>query len=485
MTNLTDLTIHEAHKLLKGREISSVELTNAFLNNIESLENKIQAFITVTPDLARSAAIKADKKYQDNSASTLTGIPMQIKDIISSKGIPTTCGSNMLKDYIPTYDATVLSRLYENGAILLGKGNMDEFAMGSSTENSFFHPTANPWNLNRVPGGSSGGGAAAVASGESIFALGSDTGGSIRQPAALCGITGLKPTYGLVSRYGLVAFASSLDQIGPMTKDVEDCAIVLNAIHGKDINDSTSLNVQNFDYTESLSENIKGIKIGLPIEYFADGIQAEVRESVMKAADLFREAGAIVEECSLPLTKYALAVYYIIAPSEASSNLARYDGVRYGATSANPKNAWESIESTRGLGFGKEVKRRIMLGTYALSSGYYDAYYVKALKVRSLLRKEFTNAFKQFDAIITPTSPTVAFPIGTKTHDPVSMYMNDACTLAASIAGIPALSIPCGFHEGLPIGMQIITTYLQESTALKLGYAYQKMTDWHKQRPTI
>lgn len=485
MSILTDLTIHEAHKLLKERKISSVELTDAFLENIDHLESKIHSFISVTPEIARSAAIKADKKYQENSASTLTGIPMQIKDVISSKGIKTTCGSNMLKDYIPTYDATVLSRLLDDGAILLGKGNMDEFAMGSSTENSFFYPTANPWNLNRVPGGSSGGGAAAVASGESIFALGSDTGGSVRQPAALCGITGLKPTYGLVSRFGLIAFASSLDQIGPMTRDVEDCAIVLNAIYGKDMNDSTSLNVTPVDYTQSLDENIKGLRIGLPKEYFAEGIQTEVRESVLKAAELFKQAGAIVEECSLPLTKYSLAVYYVLAPSEASANLARYDGVRYGVTPTNPKNAWESIESTRGMGFGKEVKRRIMLGTYALSSGYYDAYYVKALKVRSLIREEFTNVFKKYDALLTPTSPTVAFPIGLKTHDPVAMYMNDACTLAASIAGIPALSIPCGFHDGLPIGMQIITTYLQESTALKLGYTYQKMTDWHIQRPQL
>ena len=478
-----DLTIHEARALLDTHQISSTELTEAVQGRIAAVESQVGAFVTLTEDLAREAAAAADRSIAEGTATPLTGIPMQIKDVMSTKGIRTTCSSRILENFVPLYNATVVERLYARGPVLMGKGNMDEFAMGSSTENSAFHVTHNPWGLDRVPGGSSGGSAAAVAAGEALFSLGSDTGGSIRQPAALCGITGLKPTYGLVSRFGLVAFASSLDQIGPLTKDVEDCATVLNAIAGHDPRDSTSIPGGRPDYTKALTGDIKGMRLGIPSEYFGDGIDPAVDAAVHKAIEVMRDAGAIVEECSLPLTAYALAVYYIIAPSECSTNLARYDGVKYGFSVDDASTAWETQERTRSRGFGPEVKRRIMLGTYALSAGYYDAYYLKALKVRTLIRREFEAAFERFDALVTPTSPTVAFRIGEKTDDPVAMYKSDVLTIPVNIAGIPCISIPCGFSEGLPIGMQVMGPALGEETVLRIAHAYQQATDWHTRRP--
>ena len=485
---LHELTAHEAQELLQRREVSSAELTEAVLERTGSLEGLTQAFVTVTEERARADARQADMLLRDGEGSPLTGIPMQIKDLICTRGIPTTCASRMLEGFIPIYDATVMERLGSQAPVLVGKGNMDEFAMGSSTENSAFHPTHNPWDLERVPGGSSGGGAAAVAAGESLFALGSDTGGSIRQPAALCGITGLKPTYGLVSRYGLVAFASSLDQIGPLTRDAHDCALVLNAISGHDPRDATSLPHETPDYTRSLVVDLKGLRLGLPQEYFGEGFEPEVVAAVLQAARVLEGHGAVVEECSLPLTRLALAVYYIIAPSECSANLARYDGVKYGFSVTDAANSKEALERTRAQGFGPEVKRRIMLGTYALSSGYYDAYYLKAQKVRTLIRRELEEAFQRFDALITPTSPTVAFRLGERTSDPVAMYKSDICTLPANIAGIPALAIPCGFSSGerpLPIGMQLMGPALSEETLLRIAYTYQQITGWHHQHPAL
>ena len=480
-----DITIHEAQKLLESREISAVELTESVLGRIKKVEPQVQAYVTLTEAVAREAAAVADKNRNSGDVSALTGIPMQIKDVMSTKGIPTTCSSRMLENFIPLYDATVVERLYTHGPVLMGKGNMDEFAMGSSTENSAFHTTHNPWGLERVPGGSSGGSAAAVAAGECLFSLGSDTGGSIRQPAALCGVTGLKPTYGLVSRFGLVAFASSLDQIGPITKDVEDSATVLNAIAGYDSRDSTSIPGNRPDYKKALTGDIKGLRLGIPNDYFGDGINPDVDEAVRRGIKILEDAGGIVEECSLPLTSYALAVYYIIAPSECSTNLSRFDGVKYGFSVGDAATAWETQEKSRAKGFGPEVKRRIMLGTYALSSGYYDAYYLKALKVRTLIRQEFEEIFERFDALITPTTPTTAFNIGEKTNDPVSMYKSDTLTIPVNIAGIPSISVPCGFSEGLPIGMQIMGKALSEETILNIAYTYQQATDWHTKRPIL
>jgi len=480
-----DITIHEAQDLLASRQISSAELTDSVFGRIEAVEPQVQAYVTLTEEVARGAATIADKSLSSGEAPPLTGIPMQIKDVMSTKGIRTTCSSRMLENFVPLYDATVVERLYARGPVLMGKGNMDEFAMGSSTENSAFHPTHNPWGLDRVPGGSSGGSAAAVAAGECLFSLGSDTGGSIRQPAALCGVTGLKPTYGLVSRFGLVAFASSLDQIGPLTKDVEDSALVLNTIAGHDPRDSTSIPGERPDYTKALTGDIKGMRLGIPKEYFGDGIDPAVDEAVRGGIKTLEDAGAIVEECSLPLTSYALAVYYIIAPSECSTNLSRFDGVKYGFSVGDAKTTWETQEKSRARGFGPEVKRRIMLGTYALSSGYYDAYYLKALKVRTLIRHEFEEVFQRFDALITPTTPTTAFKIGEKTSDPVSMYKSDTLTIPVNIAGIPCVSIPCGFSKGLPIGMQVMGKALSEETILNIAYTYQQATDWHTKRPIL
>jgi aspartyl-tRNA(Asn)/glutamyl-tRNA(Gln) amidotransferase subunit A len=408
---------------------------------------------------------------------------MALKDVISTRGIRTTCSSKMLEHFIPIYDATVVTKLYAAGAVLLGKTNMDEFAMGSSCENSAFFPTHNPWDLDRVPGGSSGGSAAAVAAGEAIYTLGSDTGGSIRQPASLCGVVGLKPTYGRVSRFGLVAFASSLDQIGPFTRTVEDAAIVLEAIAGRDPNDSTSADVPVPNFRAALGGDLRGLRLGVPKEYFVRGMQPGVDAALRAAIRELEALGATVDwDVSLPHTEYALAVYYLVAPSEASANLARYDGVKYGFSAEAP-TMWEEMERTRGLGFGPEVKRRIMLGTYALSAGYYDAYYLKAQKVRTLIKRDFDEAFARYDALVAPTSPTVAFRLGEKLDDPLQMYLSDVCTLPINIAGVCGLSVPAGLSDGLPVGLQIIGKPFDEATILRIGHAYQQATHWHTLRP--
>ena len=483
--DLPHLTLQQASDLLHKKEISSVELTESCLKRIEEVEPRIKSFVTITSDFALKQAQAADERLRIGEVSPLTGIPTQIKDVMCTKDIRTTCSSRMLEEFIPTYNATVVEKLYENGAVLIGKGNMDEFAMGSSTENSAFFTTRNPWDLDRVPGGSSGGGAAAVAARETFFALGSDTGGSIRQPASLCGIVGLKPTYGLVSRYGLVAFASSLDQIGPMTRDVVDMALVLNAIVGHDPRDSTSIPNKNMDYTQSFNKDINGLRLGVPKEYLAEGIDPKIEETLRTFLRVMEGLGATVEETSLPSTRYALACYYIIAPSECSTNLARYDGVKFGFSYQDTDNMWEAMEKTRQIGFGPEVKRRIMLGTYALSAGYYDAYYLKALQVRTIIREELQEAFNHFDALVTPTSPTAAFRLGERTKDPVQMYLSDICTIPANIAGTPAISVPAGFINNLPVGIQLMGKALGEETLLRLAHAYQQTTEWHKISPPI
>ena len=466
------LSISQAHQLLKNKEVSSVELTQAYLEKIESLEPSIKAFVTITPEVALKQAARADEMIARGDIKPLTGIPVAIKDLISTKGIRTTCSSKMLFNYIPPYDATVMERLYDNGVVVVGKTNMDEFAMGSSTENSAFFTTHNPYDLERVSGGSSGGSAAAVAAGEAVYALGSDTGGSIRQPASFCGVVGLKPTYGRVSRYGLVAFASSLDQIGPMTQDTLDAALVMNAIAGYDERDATSVPEPVPDYTSLIGKDIKGMRIGAPKEYFERGIESGVERLVRKAISKLEQLGAVVDwDASLPHTDCALACYYIIAPSEASANLSRYDGVKYGLSVRVGENALEDMALTRQAGFGDEVKRRIMLGTYALSAGYYDAWYLKAQKVRTIIRHEFDEAFKKYDVLVTPTSPTVAFKIGEKASDPYQMYLSDIYTLPVNIAGLPAISIPVGLEKGLPVGLQVIGKPFNEGTVLKVASA--------------
>ncbi len=485
MAALEYMTVHEAHDGLTNGDISSVELTKACLDRIAAVEDRLKAFVTVTADMALQQAAEADRRIAAGDARPLTGIPMQIKDVMCTNGVRTTCSSRMLQDYIPVYDATATAKLLEQGAVLLGKGNMDEFAMGSSTENSAFFATRNPWDQERVPGGSSGGPAAATAAGEALFSLGSDTGGSIRQPAAFCGIVGLKPTYGLVSRYGLVAFASSLDQIGPLARDVTDCAMVLNAIAGHDPRDSTSLRVQCPDYTEGLTGDIKGVRLGVPQEYFVDGMDPGSREAVEAAIQALERLGASISQISLPTTKYALSCYYIIAPSECSANLARYDGVKYGFASRDAANMWGDMEKTRQHGFGPEVTRRVMLGAYALSAGYYDAYYLKAQQARTLIQQDFAKVFQEVDALVAPVSPSAAFPLGEKTADPVQMYLSDVCTLPPSIAGLPCMSVPCGFDQGLPVGLQLIGPHLSEQTLLRVAYAYEQATDWHLERPPL
>jgi len=486
INNHNRLTIHEAYKLLRDKQLSSVELTRAALDRVSQVEPKVHALVTVTDELALKQAQKADELIAAGDTNPLTGIPAVIKDVICTKGTRTTCSSKMLENFVPPYDAAVMEKLNSCHIVMVGKSNMDEFAMGSSTENSAFFPTNNPWDLSRVPGGSSGGSGVVVATGESIYALGSDTGGSIRLPAGFCSITGLKPTYGRVSRYGLVAFASSLDQIGPMTQDVTDCALVLNAIAGYDNRDSTSVPQSVPDYTQCLTTDLKGLRIGVPKEYFVEGMQAEVANAIRAAIGKLEELGVSADwEASLPSTPYALAAYYIIAPSEASANLARYDGVKYGFSYRETDSMWEAMQKTRQYGFGPEVKRRIMLGTYALSAGYYDAYYLKAQKVRTMIQQEFNQAFEKFDALVTPISPTVPFKIGEKMDDPLQMYLTDVCTLPINIAGVPAISIPAGFADGLPIGMQIIGKHFDEATILKIAYAFQQATDWHKQKPEI
>ena len=485
-TDRDHLTIHEAHRLLEERRFSSVELTRACLDRIRYLDERVGAVVTVTEELALRQAAEADKRIATGDAGPLTGVPVMVKDNMCTRGVRTTCSSKMLQSFVPPYNATVVDKLEEAGAVIIGKANMDEFAMGSSTEHSALFPTHNPWDLSRVPGGSSGGSAAAVAAGEAIFSLGSDTGGSIRQPAGFCSVTGLKPTYGRVSRYGLVAFASSLDQIGPLTQDVTDCALVMNAIAGHDNRDSTSVPEPVPDYTQCLNGDVKGLKIGIPKEYFVEGMQPEVEDAIRAAIGQLEKLGASIDwEVSLPHTRHALAVYYVIAPSEASANLARYDGTTYGFRYQGGESMWDTMEKTRQFGFGAEVKRRIMLGTYALSAGYYDAYYLKAQKVRTLIRREFDEAFEKFDALVTPTSPTVPFTMGEKLDDPVQMYLSDVCTLPINIAGLPAISIPAGFADGLPIGMQIIAKPFAEETILRIAHAFQQATDWHEKRARI
>jgi len=484
---LHQLTIHELHDLLVKKEVTSREATEALYQRIREVEGRVKAYLLLTEEEAFRQADQADSKItRGEEIGDLTGVPIGLKDILCTKGIQTTCGSNILEGYIPFYDGTVIIKLREKDAVFLGKLNMDEFAMGSSTENSGYHVTHNPWDLKRIPGGSSGGSAAAVAADECIGALGTDTGGSIRQPAACCGVVGLKPTYGRVSRYGLVAFASSLDQIGPITKDVKDCAILMNAISGYDPCDSTSVNAEVPDFKQSLIRDVKGIRIGFPEEYFLEGMDAEVEKSVRDAIDSFRKWGAEVQSVSLPHTEYAVAIYYIIATAEASSNLARYDGVRYGFRSKGYRDLMEMYTQSRARGFGKEVKRRIILGTYVLSAGYYEAYYRKASQVRTLIRKDFEDAFQKVDVIVAPTAPTPAFRIGEKTGNPLQMYLSDIHTIPVNMAGIPAISIPCGFnHEGLPIGLQIMGKHLDERMLLRVAYTFEQNTDFHLKKPSL
>ena len=471
--------------MLDRKEVSSVELTQSCLEHIEHVEGQVRSFITLTPDLALEQAEAADRTLANGDAAPLTGIPVQIKDVMCTEGIRTTCASRMLEKFVPVYNATAVERLFRQGAVMLGKGNMDEFAMGSSCENSAFHPTFNPWDTARVPGGSSGGAGASVASGEALFALGSDTGGSVRQPAAMCGVVGLKPSYGVVSRYGLVAYASSLDQIGPVGRSVADCGLALNAIAGSDPRDATSLSLPVSDFCSGLDRGLEGVRLGVPSEYFVDGMEDDVRRAVEQGIATLESLGASIREVSLPSTRYALACYYIIAPSECSANLARYDGVKYGYSVQQAEDMWGAMEQTRRNGFGPEVTRRIMLGTFALSAGYYDAYYLKAQQARTLIRQDFAEVFQSVDALVTPTSPVVAFPVGDKTGDPLQMYLIDVCTLPVNIAGLPALSVPCGFSEGLPVGMQLIGPHLSEPTLLQIGHAYEQATEWHRQRPEL
>ncbi len=486
MTDKTDNAFASARTLremFERRETSVQETALNHLERIAEVDKHTNAYLTVLDEAAIIAqAAQAERQLQDGTASAMTGIPFLIKDNISTAGVRTTAGSKILDGYVPPYDATVVSRLKSVGAIILGKGNLDEFAMGSSNENSAFSPVANPWGQNRVPGGSSGGAAAAVSAAEAVIALGSDTGGSIRQPASLCGVVGFKPTYGTVSRYGLIAFGSSLDQIGPIARTVADCADTVNTISGRDPFDSTSLDFD-FDFAEYLGRDIKGMRLGLPREYLVDGIEPGVRAAFEKSLSVLEGLGAKIHETSLPLTDYALAVYYIIAPSEASANLSRFDGVKYGMSIDDEPNARESIEATRGKGFGPEVKRRILIGTYALSAGYYDAYYKKAQQVRTLIRREFQDAFQQFDAIVTPTSPTVAFEIGEKTQDPFQMYLSDVCTIPVNIAGLPGISVPCGLSEGLPVGLQIIAPQMGDRIALQIAHAYEQSANWNLTPP--
>ena len=474
--NITELTVHKLVEKIANKELTITEITKAYVERIKEKEPQVEAFVTTLTSEAEEQAKSIQTKIEDGEITNeLAGIPIGIKDNICTKGIKTTCSSRMLENFVSPYDATVMEKINEESLIDLGKLNMDEFAMGGSTENSAFKKTKNPWNLSKVPGGSSGGSAAAVAANMVPWALGSDTGGSIRQPASLCGVVGLKPTYGLVSRYGLVAFASSLDQIGPITKDVTDSAILLNIISGHDEKDTTSANVPKKDYVKALTGNIKGLKIGVPKEFFADGVNEEVKASIYEAMEKYKEIGAEVEEFSLDIAKYSLAAYYIIACAEASSNLGRFDGIRYTYRSPNATNIDEVFKMSRSEGFGAEVKRRIILGTYVLSSGYYDAYYKKAQKVRTMVMNEFNKAFEKYDIIITPTSPVTAFGIGEKSGTPLEMYMADICTVSVNVAGLPAISIPCGVDSNeLPIGMQLIGKKFQEETILNAAYSIEK-----------
>jgi len=484
LTALTTLTAHEAADRLRARDISSVELTDAYLGRIDAVEPAVHAYLNVTRDLALSMAAEADRRRAEGEDGPLLGIPVALKDLLATEGLETTAGSRMLQGYRPPYSATVVERLRDAGAVFLGKTNMDEFAMGSSNEYSAYGPVYNPWDTTRVPGGSSGGSAAAVAADEAAIALGSDTGGSIRQPGSLCGVVGFKPTYGRVSRYGLIAFASSLDQIGPLTKDVTDAATMLGAIAGPDPRDSTTVPAPVPDYLATLKDGVKGLRLGVPREYFVPGMEPGVERAVRGAIAALEGLGATVGEVSLPSTEHALATYYIIAPAEASANLARFDGIKYGY-SAPAETMWQAYGETRDGGFGPEVKRRIMIGAYALSSTYYDAYYVKAQRIRTMVKDDFDRVFRDYDAIVAPTSPTVAFALGQKMGDPVQMYLADVCTLPVNIAGLPGVSVPCGLSEGLPVGLQIITPSFTEDLLLRIAYAYEQSGHYARQRPVI
>lgn len=478
--------IREVHQQLTNKERTAVEITTEFLERISELEPKVHSYLCVTSEQALEQAKKVDAKIAANeSIGLLEGIPIAIKDVLCTTGIPTTCGSKILENFIPPYESTVTQKLKDVGAVMLGKTNLDEFAMGSSTENSAYQVTANPWDLSRVPGGSSGGSASAVAASECVVSLGSDTGGSIRQPASFCGVVGIKPTYGLVSRFGLVAYASSLDQIGPFSHTVEDSAILLNAIAGYDPKDSTSLNVPIPNYTQFLKSDLKGVRVGIITETFGEGLEPIVATTVQKAIEQLKSLGATVQEISCPRFRYGLPAYYIIAPSEASANLARYDAVKYGIRE-KADTLLSMYTKTRAKGFGNEVKRRIMLGTYTLSAGYYDAYYIKAQKVRTLIKQDFEAAFEQVDVLVSPTVPTTAFKAGEKTADPLSMYLSDLMTIPVNLAGLPGMSIPCGFdQQGLPIGLQLIGNALREDILFHVGYVYEQSTDWHKQKPPL
>ncbi|GAC1656920.1 MAG: Asp-tRNA(Asn)/Glu-tRNA(Gln) amidotransferase subunit GatA [Ktedonobacteraceae bacterium] len=485
MTELHELSIAEAGDLLRKRQISAVELTRAHLERIRAVEDKVKAFTLITDELALQQAEEADRRFNNGEAVTpLTGIPIAIKDVICTKGITTTCGSHMLKDFKPPFDATVMERLHAAGIVMVGKTNMDEFAMGSSTEHSAFFPTHNPWDLERAPGGSSGGSAAAVAAGMAMGAYGSDTGGSIRQPGSLCNVVGLKPTYGRVSRFGLVAFASSLDQIGPFARSASDAALMLQAVAGADPRDATCSSQPVPNYSAALNGSIKGLRIGVPEEYWVEGTQAGVVQAVREDIERLRAMGAEVSEVSLPHTKYGVAAYYIIAPAEASANLARYDGVKYGYSYRDTDDMWEALEKTREYGFGQEVKRRIMLGTYALSSGYYDAYYKQAEKVRALITQDFDRAFEQFDVLVSPATPGVAFKLG-EISDPYQMYLQDVFTIPANLAGICGVSIPGGFSDGLPVGLQLLGNVYAEEAILRVADAFERVTDYHRQWPKL
>ena len=484
---LHKLTIHAAQDLLKNKKISSVELTRAVLDRIHAVEPSVDAYISITEDLAMDRAAAADQAIRENNIRPLTGIPMAIKDLIATKGVKTTCASKILENFIPPYDATVMVKLNAAGSVMTGKVNMDEFAMGSSTENSGIKITKNPWDRSRVPGGSSGGSAAAVAADMCLGSLGSDTGGSIRQPAAHCGVVGVKPTYGRVSRFGLVAFASSLDQIGPLAKDVTDAAILLQVISGYDPKDSTAIDTSVPDFRAALTGNVKGLKIGIPEQYHtSDGVSQDVLAAVGNAMDFYKKAGAELVDVSLPHSRYAVAAYYLIAPAEASSNLARYDGVKYGARDASAASLMDMYKETRSSGFGAEVQRRILLGTYALSAGYYDAYYKKASQIRTLIKQDFARAFEACDVILSPVTPTPAFKIGENIDDPLTMYLSDIFTLSANLAGIPGLSVPCGFSaDGLPVGLQLMGNYFDETAILNAAYTFEQGTEFHKKRPDL
>lgn len=483
---LNRLTIHELQRLIRAGEATSSDIVQSVFERIDEVEGRVHSYITLMKEYACAEAVKADNDIKAGKIKPLTGIPIALKDILCTKGFLTTCGSHILHNYIPPYDATVVEKLKEAGAVFTGKTNMDEFAMGSSTETSYFGITRNPWDLDRIPGGSSGGSAAAVAADECIASIGSDTGGSIRQPAALCGVVGMKPTYGRVSRFGLIAFASSLDQIGPFTKDVEDCAIIMNAIAGYDPRESTSVPLAVPDYTAFMSRGIDGWKVGIPKEYFIEGIDPDVKDAMQKAITTIEGLGAACVEISLPHTEYCLAVYYIIAPAEASSNLARYDGVKYGFRSQDSSDLLDMYKKTRSAGFGAEVKRRIMIGTYALSSGYYDAYYKKASQVRALIKRDFEEAFTTCDAILTPTSPTPAFKIGEKMDNPLQMYLSDIFTISTNLAGIPGISVPCGFTQGgLPIGAQFLAGHFEEGKLIQIASAFEKHANLEKRRPPL